>query len=182
MKFTPKEILLKNGKTVLLRHVEVADAPRVIDFVQGFVYEAEYVPLVKGEFNPTLEEEEAILRSYVERDTCLFLVAEYEGKIVGNINVEGHKRKILEHTALFGMGMWKEWEGVGLGTAILNAAIAWAKANPTLEMLWLQVYENNQVGRALYRKAGFVEHGMTPKFFKQNGQYHNEVLMHLFVS
>lgn len=180
-KFAPKTVSLKNGKTVTLRHVEVADAERIIAFVHGFVYDSEYVPLTEGEFAPTLEEEKALLQSYLDRENCVFLVAEHEGTIIGNINVDGSKRKVMEHTAVFGMGMWKEWQGTGLGTALLGEAIHWAKENPILEMLWLQVYAENEAGLALYRKMGFQEHGRTPNFFKQNGRYHDEILMHLYV-
>ena len=81
MKFAPKEVSLKNGKTVLLRHVETEDAQKVIDFVQGFVYDSEFVPLTEGEFNPTLEEETALLKLYIETENKLFLVAEHNGKI-----------------------------------------------------------------------------------------------------
>src|SRR5688500_7358196 len=125
MKFPPLTIRLKDGRTVLLRHVEVADAPKVIEFVQGFAYDEEYVPLTEGEFNPTLAEEEQILANYVNRSNALFLVAEFDGKLIGNTNVDGNQRKILRHTAVFGMGMHKEWQGCGLGTAILKAAIDW---------------------------------------------------------
>jgi RimJ/RimL family protein N-acetyltransferase len=181
MKFPPLTIRLKDGRTVLLRHVEVADAPKVIEFVQGFAYDEEYVPLTEGEFNPTLAEEEQILANYVNRSNALFLVAEFDGKLIGNINVDGNQRKILRHTAVFGMGMHKEWQGCGLGTAILKAAIDWAKNNSELEILFLQVYADNEAGLALYRKMGFVEHGRIPDFFKQNGRYHDEISMHLSV-
>jgi Acetyltransferases, including N-acetylases of ribosomal proteins len=181
MKFSPRNIVLKDGRQILLRHVEVSDAARVIEFVRGFVYDEEYVPLVEGEFNPTLEEEEQLLSNYVERSNALFLVAEFEGKIVGNINVDGNQRQILRHTAVFGMGMHKEWQSCGLGTAILEAAISWAKSNAELEILFLQVYAENEAGLALYRKMGFIQHGRIPNFFKQNGRYHDEIAMYLSV-
>lgn len=181
MKFSPRTVVLKDGRTVLLRHVEVSDASKVIEFVQGFVYDEEYVPLTEGEFNPTLAEEEQILSNYIERSNALFLVVEFEGKLVANINVDGNQRKILHHTAVFGMGMHKEWQSCGLGTAILQAAIDWARNNSELEILFLQVYADNQAGLALYRKLGFVKHGRIPDFFKQNGRYHDEISMHLFV-
>jgi RimJ/RimL family protein N-acetyltransferase len=181
MKFSPRIVVLKDGREILLRHVEVADALRVIEFVTGFVYEEEYVPLSEGEFNPTLEEEEQQLSDYIERANCLFLVAEYEGKIVANINVNGNQRKILYHTAVFGMGMRKDWQSCGLGTALLQAAIDWGRTNPELEILFLQVYADNQAGLALYRKMGFVEHGRVPNFFKQNGRYHDEISMHVIL-
>lgn len=178
MKFTPRTIALKDDREILLRQVEISDAGRVIEFVHGFVYDEEYVPLVTGEFNPTIAEEEQLLSNYITRSNSLFLVAEFEGKIVGNINVDGNQRQILRHTAVFGMGMLKEWQSVGLGTAILQAAIDWAKESE-LEVLLLQVYAENEAGLALYRKMGFIQNGRIPRFFKQNGRYHDEISMHL---
>lgn len=181
MKIEPKKVTLKDGREILLRHVAISDAQNVIDFVHGFVYEEEFVPLSEGEFNPTIEEEEAILKNYVERSNSLFLVAEFEGKIVGNINVDGNQRKIMHHTAVFGMGMHKSWQGCGLGTALLQTAIDWCRNNPELELLYLQVYAENEAGMNLYRKVGFIEHGRMPIVFKQNGRYHDEITMHLLL-
>lgn len=180
MKFEQRKLVLKDGREILLRHVAVEDAERIIPFVQGFVYDAEFVPLSTGEFNPTLEEERAILKNYVERTNSLFLVAESaNGTIVGNINIDGNQRKIMRHTAVFGMGMHKEWEGCGLGTALLQHAVDWCRDQSELELLYLQVYAENEAGLALYRKTGFKEHGRMPKVFKQNGRYHDEISMHL---
>lgn len=179
MKFIPRTVVLKNGKTILLRQAEASDALNIIEFVHGFVYDEIYVPLVEGEFNPTLEEEEQLLTAYAEQSNCLFLVAEYDGKIVGNINLNGNQRAIMRHTAVFGMGMLKEWQSCGLGSAILGAAIDWGRNNPELELLYLQVYAENEAGLALYRKMGFREYGRLPDFFKQNGRYHDEISMYL---
>ena len=181
MKFEPKIIALKDGREILLRHAAVSDAVNIIEFVRGFVYEEEFVPLSEGEFNPTLEEEEAVLGNYVGRSNSLFLVAEFEGKIVGNINVDGNQRKIMRHTAVFGMGMHKSWQGCGLGTALLRNAIDWCRDKSELELLYLQVYAENTAGLALYRKVGFIEHGRMPKVFKQNNRYHDEITMHLLL-
>lgn len=181
MKFSPRHQTLKDGRIILLRHVEVSDTEEVIRFVHGFVYDSEFVPLSEGEFNPTLEEETAILQNYIDRDNSLFLVAECDGKIIGNINIDGNQRRIMKHTAVFGMGMHREWQNSGLGTLILRAAIDWARDQSELELLFLQVYAENEAGLALYRKTGFVEHGRMPKMFKQNGRYHDEISMHLLL-
>ncbi|WP_343604871.1 GNAT family protein [Fluviicola sp.] len=180
MKFEPRKITLKDGREILLRHVTVEDAEKIIPFVQGFVYEEEFVPLSEGEFNPTLEEERAVLKNYVERANSLFLVAEApDGTIIGNLNLDGNQRKIMRHTAVFGMGMHKGWQGCGLGTALLQNAVDWGRDHSELELIYLQVYAENESGLALYRKIGFREHGRMPKVFKQNGRYHDEISMHL---
>ncbi|MNU55437.1 N-acyltransferase YncA [compost metagenome] len=181
MKFESRKIVLKDGRVILLRHVAVSDAVKVIEFVQGFVYEEEFVPMVEGEFNPTIEEEEALLKNYVDRSNCLFLVAEFEGKIVGNINIDGSQRKIMRHTAVFGIGMHRDWQGCGLGRALLQNAIDWCRDESELELLYLQVYAENESGMILYRKVGFTEHGRMPKAFKQNGRYHDEISMYLLL-
>jgi RimJ/RimL family protein N-acetyltransferase len=182
MKLKSRKIVLKDGRRILLRHVAIEDAERIIAFVQGFVYDEEFVPLSEGEFNPALEDEKIILKNYIDRTNSLFLVAEStDGKIVGNINVDGNQRKIMRHTAVFGMGMHKDWQGCGLGTALLQHAVDWCKNQSELELLYLQVYAENEAGLALYRKIGFTEHGKMPKVFKQNNRYHDEISMHLLL-
>lgn len=83
----------------------------------------------------------------------------------------------MEHTAVIGMGILKEWRNKGLGTALLKLAIEWSKENSILELLWLQVYTVNELGLGLYRKVGFVENGIMKNFFKQDGKYFDNLTM-----
>lgn len=179
MKFNPVQRLLKNGHSVLIRAATSEDAERVIRHVQGFVYAAPYVPISEGEFNPTISEEMRFLQQSEERANSLFLVAESAGEIIGNIFLEGNQRKVMFHTAMVGIGMLASWKGCGLGFALMDEAIKWAREKSDLEMLWLKVYAENEPGIQLYRKCGFVEYGRLPGMFKQNGRYHDEVSMYL---
>jgi len=65
----------------------------------------------------------------------------------------------------------------GLGTALLTAIIDWAKVNPILEIIWLQVYTENALGVSLYKKMGFIENGIIKDFFKQDGKYFDNLTM-----
>ncbi len=87
----------------------------------------------------------------------------------------------MEHTAVIGMGMLKEWRNTGLGTALLKLAIEWAKENPILELLWLQVYSDNELGLGLYRKMGFEKNGILKNFFKREEKYFDNLTMTLSV-
>ncbi|KAA5532943.1 GNAT family N-acetyltransferase [Paenimyroides baculatum] len=87
----------------------------------------------------------------------------------------------MEHTAVIGMGMLQEWQNIGLGTALLSAIIEWAKSNPILELIWLQVYTENESGLNLYLKMGFVENGVIKNFFKQDNKYFHNLTMTLMV-
>ena len=50
------------------------------------------------------------------------------------------------------------WRGRGVGTALVAAAIDWARARG-LHKLALSVFPHNHAAIALYKKFGFVEEG-----------------------
>ena len=173
----PTQVTLKNGSIVTIRLATIGDAPELIDTVSRYIADSPYIPMLPSEFHPTVEEEEAWIRSFLDKANSLLLVAEHDGRIVGNIDLTGSPRAIMAHTAMVGMGMLKEWRGLGLGAALLKAAIQWATDNPILEILWLQVYTANAAGMALYRGHGFVDHGIIPRYFQHEGQYHDCLTM-----
>ncbi|MDQ3192818.1 MAG: GNAT family N-acetyltransferase [Bacteroidota bacterium] len=180
MKFQQTEIRLKNNKFVEIRQCNVEDAEELIKTVKTYLGDSACVPLDPDEFNYTIEQERELIQSFIENKNSLFLIAIYNEQIVGNIDLSGSQRKALKHTAVIGMGMLKEWRNTGLGTALLNCSINWAKQNPLLELLWLQVYANNQAGISLYKKAGFMENGIQKNFFKnQQNIYFDNITMSL---
>jgi RimJ/RimL family protein N-acetyltransferase len=82
------------------------------------------------------------------------LLAEAGGEIVGSIHVDGSRFGYGE----LGMLVAREWRGRGVGSALLAAAIEWAREQG-LHKLCLSVFPHNAAGIALYRKFGFVEEG-----------------------
>ncbi len=57
-----------------------------------------------------------------------------------------------------GMMVAREWRGRGVGSALLAAAVDWARGR-NLHKLALSVFPHNEAAIALYRKFGFVEEG-----------------------
>lgn len=181
MKFETKQIILKNEKTVIIRQAELSDTENLLNCIKTYIPTSNYIPKLESEIKLTVDEEKEWINSFLIYDNSLLLVAEYESKIIGNIDLTGNRRKIMEHTAVIGMGMLHEWQNIGLGTALLSAIIEWAKNNPILELIWLQVYTENEFGLNLYRKMGFVENGIIKNFFKQNNKYFHNLTMTLTV-
>lgn len=93
-------------------------------------------------------------------------VAVAAGEVVGVIFV-------IESAFGFGeIGMFvtADWRGRGVGTALVEAAIDWAKAR-ALHKLTLSVFPHNEAAIALYRKLGFIEEGRHPKHLRRsNGE------------
>jgi RimJ/RimL family protein N-acetyltransferase len=117
----------------------------------------------------------------LKNDNTILLAAEYENQLIGNIDVTGSQRKQMKHTGMIGMGMLEEWRNSGLGTLLMENAIAWSKQNALLELLWLQVYTTNNVALHLYKKMGFFENGTIKNYFKHETDYFDVMTMSLEV-
>ncbi|CAM1345646.1 GNAT family N-acetyltransferase [Tenacibaculum amylolyticum] len=181
MKIKPKTITLKNGKEILIRQCEVNDAEHLRNTIKTYIKDSKYIPKLQEEFKLSISQGEDWIKSFIDRPNSLLLIAEFDNKIIGNIDLTGNPRKVMEHTAVIGMGMLAEWRNSGLGTELMKAAISWAKNNPILEILWLQVYTDNKLGVGLYQKMGFTENGIIKNFFKQDGIYFDNLTMSLEV-
>jgi ribosomal protein S18 acetylase RimI-like enzyme len=83
-------------------------------------------------------------------------------EIVGTIHVELTRHGFGE----IGMLVAREWRGRGVGSALLAAAIVWAREQG-LHKLSLGVFAHNDAAIALYRKHGFVEEGRRVKHYRR---------------
>lgn len=127
--------VLKDGRTVLIREGQPADAAALLTTIRAYLHDSDYIPLRPDEFQLTEEDERAWIASFAARDNSLLLVAAHEGQLIGNIDLTESPRQATAHTAVIGMGMLKEWRGSGLGTEFLHATVGWARKNPVLEKL-----------------------------------------------
>jgi RimJ/RimL family protein N-acetyltransferase len=89
-------------------------------------------------------------------------VAEADSEIVGMLHVERSRFGFGE----LGMAVARPWRGRGVGTALLEAAIEWAREEG-LHKLSLSVFPHNAAAIALYRRFGFVEEGRRIKHFRR---------------
>jgi [ribosomal protein S18]-alanine N-acetyltransferase len=93
-------------------------------------------------------------------------VAAAGGEIIGMIHVAPSRHGFGE----MGMAVAREWRGGGVGSALLAAAIEWARERG-LHKLSLGVFAHNTAAIALYRKFGFVEEGRRIKHYRRvNGE------------
>jgi RimJ/RimL family protein N-acetyltransferase len=73
----------------------------------------------------------------------------------------------------------RDWRGRGAGSALVRAAIGWARAQG-LHKLSLEVFAHNEAAIALYRKCGFTEEGRRPRQYRRaSGELWDSVVMGL---
>jgi RimJ/RimL family protein N-acetyltransferase len=105
------------------------------------------------------------------------LVALANGVVVGELRVDPSWLGFGE----IGMMVAADWRGRGVGTALVAAAIEWARARG-LHKLTLGVFPQNHAAIGLYRKFGFLEEGRRTKHIRRaNGELWNLVEMGLLL-
>jgi diaminopimelate decarboxylase len=104
------------------------------------------------------------------------LVAVAGGGIIGSISIRRDAHTATRHTASIGMFVTSAWRGRGVGTALMDGAMRWAR-DAGVERVDLSVYPHNQAAIALYRVFGFVEEGRLIRHAKKSYGYEDEILM-----
>ena len=80
-----------------------------------------------------------------------------------------------------GMMVARDRRGRGIGSALVAAAVEWARARG-LHKLALSVFPHNEAAIALYRKFGFEEEGYRPKQVRRaNGEFWDLIEMGLLL-
>ena len=100
------------------------------------------------------------------------LVAECDGKVVGNAGLFVETRHVRrKHVASFGISVHDAWQGRGVGTALISAAVDLADRWLNFTRLELTVFTDNTAAIALYKKFGFEIEGTHRAYAFRNGQF-----------
>ena len=93
------------------------------------------------------------------------IIAVVNGVVAGTAGIEavGTKYKV-RHRAELGISVAKEFWGLGIGCALMDACIECARQAGYVQ-LELDVVSENSRAISMYEKAGFEEYGRNPKGF-----------------
>jgi RimJ/RimL family protein N-acetyltransferase len=106
----------------------------------------------------------------------LVCIDESTAKPVGILDLFKQTPDVMQHTMLVGMYVKPEYQGIGVGTMLMDNMKTLAK-RLHLSRVWLTVFEGNTPAERLYRKIGFVECGKVPGWLQEG--YINEIFMTL---
>jgi RimJ/RimL family protein N-acetyltransferase len=109
----------------------------------------------------------------------LALVAEADGEIVGNVLISTERNRATEHIGTLAICIADGWRDVGIGSALVGAAQAWADRRG-LRKLALGVFPDNERAIAVYERAGFVREGVRRQQYRSGERYRDELLMAWF--
>jgi L-phenylalanine/L-methionine N-acetyltransferase len=151
---------------VTVRHAEVGDA-------EAFHRIMTAPRVVAGTLQLPLQTVERTRKFLAEPpDGSYVLVAVAEGEVIGNLDLRTHPDSPRRsHVGEIGMAVHDDWQGKGIGTALMEAALDLADNWLNLERIELNVYTDNAAGRALYEKFGFEIEGTHRRYAFREGQY-----------
>lgn len=172
-----REVTLRDGRAVLLRFSDPDDAADLIEIERQVV--EENIANVGNDMESFTRRLKESLETFDPRR--LRIVAEHEGQVVGVVELNGYGPNFLNHLRMIGIALHREWRGCGLGSAMLRAAIEWARFLK-VEGLILGVLDSNPRAKALYARLGFQEIGRIPHFVKRpDGSYSDDTEMMLWL-
>lgn len=112
------------------------------------------------------------------REGFYLLLACVEGEVVGGLGLETYPtRPRRRHVASLGMMVHDDWQGKGVGTALMRAAVDYADKWLNLSRLELEVFVDNEPALRLYKKFGFQIEGRLVHHAFRDGEYVDSYFM-----
>ncbi|MGV6814964.1 MAG: GNAT family N-acetyltransferase, partial [Phycisphaerales bacterium] len=171
-------VRLKDGREVQLRYGKTGDGQLTYDFMLALGKSTDRM-LTHPRCMRTPEQYEANAAKIADGEFySLCAIDPDSGAIVGNAAFFFGARVKIAHVAGLAMGVLPEWQGLGLGSLLLNRAVEDMRKNPRILRLDLIVIDGNEHAKAMYERAGFVVEGHRDGAVRQpDGSFEGETMM-----
>ena len=165
----------KDGREVVLRAPRWSDLDDMLEFINALVEEGADITV---DTKKTREEEVdwlARLLTSVEKDKQIAVVAEVDGRFIGQVEV-GPRGGSSKHVGNLGISIRDGYRDIGIGTELMIEAEAQAR-RLGIKTVFLEVYATNERARHVYEKVGYREVGCLPKAALRDGDYIDSIMM-----
>ena len=105
------------------------------------------------------------------------LVALDGERIVGSAGLHSMGSLRRSHVRALGIGIAADWQGRGVGRALMERLLHWADNWAGVLRVELTVHADNDRAIALYRSMGFVEEGRHRAYALKDGRYVDALFM-----
>lgn len=177
-----KKLILRDGREVTIRKAERPDAPRMVEYLSVIGGESDNLTFGLNELEITIEKEEMIIESINSRDNSIMIIAEINGEIASMLSMNCGTRPRTSHVGEFGITVRKHFWNFGIGSAMIDYMIEWAKNTNIVRKVNLRVRSDNSKAIALYKKHGFREEGLATRDLYINGKFYDSIIMGLEIN
>lgn len=161
----------------VIRLSDPADAEQLTRLADSVSAEPEgWLISVAGEWRSAGDERRFLkaLRRYPH--AAVFVAERDDGTLVGRLSVGRDPHPASAHVADVGLMVAFDARRQGVGTALLQAAVEWAR-EAGIRKLELHVFPWNEAAIALYEAFGFEREGFRKGHYRRGGEFVDAILM-----
>ncbi len=160
---------------VRIRRAVPGDAGALVELASAVGAEPEGW-LVSDSWWRSTGDERRYLRAVRRHPDAAVFVAETAERIVGRLSLARDTHPACRHVADLGLMVARGHRGQGIGRALLDQAVDWAREVGVLK-LELHVFPHNEAAIHLYESFGFVREGHRKAQYRRGDGYVDAILM-----
>jgi RimJ/RimL family protein N-acetyltransferase len=161
--------------TVTIRQARPEDAATLVALGAAIGREPE-AWLLNTDGWRNVNEERRYLRALKRHPDAAVFVAEAEGALVGRLSLARDPHSASRHVADLGLMVAQGYRRRGIGRALLDQAVAWAR-DAGVRKLELHVFPWNEPAIRLYEVFGFERVGLRKAHYRRGNEYVDAILM-----
>jgi putative acetyltransferase len=161
----------------VIRRSDPADAEQLTRLADSVSAEPEgWLISIAGEWRSAGDERRFLkaLRRYPH--AAVFVAEREDGTLVGRLSVGRDPHPASAHVADVGLMVALDARRQGVGTALLQAAVGWAR-EAGIRKLELHVFPWNDAAISLYEAFGFEREGFRKGHYRRGGEFVDAILM-----
>ena len=160
---------------VIVRRASPADAAQLVELSRAVGSEPEGW-LISDNVWRNVSDERRYLKAVRRYPHAAVFVAEAPEGIVGRLSVARDSHPASHHVADLGLMVAAGYRRRGIGRALLERAVEWARETG-VRKLELHVFPHNTAAIALYESCGFVQEGYRREHYRRGSGYVDAILM-----
>lgn len=160
---------------ISVRKAEPGDAAALVTLAEA-VGREEGRWILSADSWRTIAEERRYVKSVFRHPDAAVFVAEEGGRILARMSLSRDPHPASRHVADLGLMVAVEHRRRGIGTLLLDAAVAWARSTG-ITKLELHVFPWNEPAVQLYESFGFEREGYRKRHYERDAEYVDAILM-----
>ena len=160
----------------LVRAGEPRDAERLVSLARDVGGEPGRWLISDREWRSVGDERRYLRAVRRSHDAAVFVAETDGGDLVGRLSLARDPHPASAHVADLGLMVDVRWRRRGIGRALLERSVAWARARG-IEKLELHVFPHNEPAIALYEAFGFRREGYRRRHYRRADGYVDAILM-----
>jgi putative acetyltransferase len=159
----------------IVREAEPRDAHALVELANAVGSEPEGWLITTSNWR-SVADERRYLRSIRRYEHAAVLVAEDDDGIIGRLSIGRDPHPASSHVADLGLMVAKDHRRRGVGWALMEGAVAWARG-AGVRKIELHVFPYNTGAIEMYERFGFVREGYRKAQYRRPDGYVDAILM-----